>query len=181
MARARTQLRYGATIILLSLVGLTQFQAFSRWYHGGPVPTPGAFWSLSCLVLFPLGLVLISNAIRGLPRLTIGPQGISLQLAFKTKWANWDSVAPFVVRRSKPAAPGGKSKRRHQELPGRMPARSARSLSSSPTTTTCRSRRSPPTSMRLGRRPLAFLTWTTARRPWQNRHRWACRAFPCRG
>src|SRR4029077_5140662 len=67
-------------------------------YQGGPVPTPGAFWSLSCLLLFPLGLVLISNAIRGLPRLTIGPQGFSLQLAFKTKWANWDSVDPFVVK-----------------------------------------------------------------------------------
>jgi membrane associated rhomboid family serine protease len=98
VGRARTQLRYGATLILLSLLGLTQVQAFSRWYHGGPPPHPGAFWTLSCLLLFPLGLVLISNAIRGLPRLTIGPQGFSLQLAFKTKWANWDSVDPFVVK-----------------------------------------------------------------------------------
>jgi membrane associated rhomboid family serine protease len=98
VGRASTQLRHGATLILLSLLGLTQFQAFSRWYHGGLVPSPKAFWILSCLLLFPLGLVLISNAIRGLPRLTIGPQGISLQLAFKTKWANWDSVDPFVVK-----------------------------------------------------------------------------------
>ena len=98
MGRARTQLRYGAILILTSLVGLAEFQAFSRWYHGGPVPNPKAFWVLSCLLLFPLGLVLISNAIRGLPRLTIGPLGLSLQLAFKTKWANWDSVDPFVVK-----------------------------------------------------------------------------------
>jgi membrane associated rhomboid family serine protease len=91
-------LRYGAILILTSLVGLTQFPAFSRWYHGGLAPKSEAFWILSFLLLFPVGLVRISNAIRGLPRLTIGPQGFSLQLAFKTKWANWDSVDPFVVK-----------------------------------------------------------------------------------
>jgi membrane associated rhomboid family serine protease len=98
VGRARTQLGYGAILILVSLAGLPEVQAFFRWYHGGPIPNSKAFWVLSCLLLFSLGLVLISNAIRGLPRLTIGPLGISLKLAFKTKWANWDSVNPFVVK-----------------------------------------------------------------------------------
>jgi len=39
-----------------------------------------------------------SYAIRGLPRLTIGPQGLTLRLALATKWANWDSIDPFVVK-----------------------------------------------------------------------------------
>ncbi len=85
-------------LILISLIGLTQVQALSHWYHGGPVPEPKAFWNLSCLLLFPLGLIGISNAIRGLPRLKVGPQGVALKLAFRTKWANWDSVGPFVVK-----------------------------------------------------------------------------------
>lgn len=98
VGRARTQLGYGAVLIVVSLVGLLPVHQFSNWLHGGPMPESDAFWTLSCLLLFPLGLVLISNAVRGLPRLTIGPQGLSLQLAFKTKWANWDSVDPFAVK-----------------------------------------------------------------------------------
>ena len=97
VGRVRTQLGYGTVLILGSLVGLTPAHLFLNWYHGGPVPEPNAFWTLSCLLLFPLGLVLISNAIRGLPRLTIGFQGISLQQAFGTKWAHWDSIGPFAI------------------------------------------------------------------------------------
>jgi membrane associated rhomboid family serine protease len=116
VGRARTQMLHGATLIFLSLLGLTQVHVFSRWYHGGPMPNPGAFWILSCLLLFPLGLVRISNAIRGLPRLTIGPQGFSLQLAFKTKWANWDSVDCFVVK----AVVAGRSRRQVKTATARI-------------------------------------------------------------
>ena len=98
MARARTQLRYGLILILLSLAGLTQVHPFLLWYHGGPLPEPKAFLTLSCLLLLPLGLVGLANAIRGLPRLTVGPQGVALQHAFGAKWASWDSVDPFVVK-----------------------------------------------------------------------------------
>jgi hypothetical protein len=96
--RARTQLRYGLILMLLSLAGLTPIDHFLLWYHGGPPPEPKAFFALSCLLLFPLGLVGITNAIRGLPRLTVGPQGLALQHAFGTKWASWDSVDSFVVK-----------------------------------------------------------------------------------
>jgi membrane associated rhomboid family serine protease len=123
-------LRYGATLILVSLVALTQFQAFSRWYHGGLAPKPEAFWTLSCLLLFPLGLVLISNAIRGLPRLTIGPEGISLQLAFKTKWANWDSVDPFVVK----TTVAGRSRRQVKTATSRITGPNASQRRSKPIT-----------------------------------------------
>ena len=97
VGRARTQLGYGAASIALSLLGLLPAHQFLNWYHGGPMPQPNAFWILICLLLFPLGLIGISNALRGLPRLTIGAQGVSLQGAFKTQWANWDSVGPFAV------------------------------------------------------------------------------------
>jgi rhomboid protease GluP len=96
-ARPLAQLRLGATLILISLLGLTPFKAMSRWIDGGPTPESGAFLALVCLLLFPFGLIGIFNAIRRLPRLTIDPVGITLQFA-RTKWANWDSLDPFVVK-----------------------------------------------------------------------------------
>jgi rhomboid protease GluP len=53
---------------------------------------------LLCLLLFPLGILLVLNAIRGLPRLTVRPPGVTLKAALTTKWANWDSLDPFVVK-----------------------------------------------------------------------------------
>ena len=89
---------YGTVLILLgSFIGILPLHLFFTWYDGGPAPGPNAIWTLSCLLLIPLGLALVSNAIRGLPRLTIGSQGLSLQRAFSTKWAHWDSIGPFAV------------------------------------------------------------------------------------
>ena len=118
VGRVLTQLGYGAGSIVLSLFGLLPVHAFINWYHGGSVPEPNAFWALSCLLLFPFGLVLISNAIRGLPRLTIGFQGVSLQQAFNTKWAHWDSIGPFAVQTTKAGRLGRKIKRATAEITG---------------------------------------------------------------
>src|SRR5690348_4529933 len=72
VGRARIQIRAGLLLMLFSLAGLTQLHAFLRWYHGGQIPDPKAFLVLGCLLLLPLGLVALANAVRGLPRLTVG-------------------------------------------------------------------------------------------------------------
>lgn len=92
------QLRHGAILILLSLAGLIPLKAMLHWFDGGPMPEPRAFMALACVLFFPLGVLAIVNAIRGLPRLTIRPDGITLQHGLTTKWANWDSLDPFVVK-----------------------------------------------------------------------------------
>jgi rhomboid protease GluP len=98
-ARPLTQLRIGATLILIiSLIGLIPLKAMFRWFEGGTVPEPRSFLTLFILLLFPLGVIGIFNAIRRLPRLTIDPQGITQQFALGTKWVDWDSLDPFVIK-----------------------------------------------------------------------------------
>jgi len=92
------QLRQGAILILLGFAGLIPLKAMLHWFDGGPMPEPRVFMALACVLFFPLGVLAIVNAIRGLPRLTIKPDGITLQHLLKTKWANWDSLDPFVVK-----------------------------------------------------------------------------------
>jgi rhomboid protease GluP len=96
--RPGTQLRQGALLILLSLLGLIPLKAMYGWHHGGPMPEPRAFMAAGCVLFLPFGALLILNAIRGLPRLTVKPDGITLQQGLSTKWANWDSLDPFVVK-----------------------------------------------------------------------------------
>jgi membrane associated rhomboid family serine protease len=97
-AKRTSQLRAAAICIVGGLIGLIPLKAMSRWLDGGPMPEPRAFLLLLCVLLFPLGLLLVVNAIRGLPRLTIDLQGVTLQHAHATKWAHWDSLDPFVVK-----------------------------------------------------------------------------------
>jgi rhomboid protease GluP len=96
--RARTQLRLGAISLLLGLAALIPLKAVSRWYAGGPMPEPRMFIALIGALFLPYGVLLIVNAIRGLPRLTVRPDGVTLQLALTRKWANWDSIDPFAVK-----------------------------------------------------------------------------------
>jgi membrane associated rhomboid family serine protease len=97
VGQAGTQVRHGLILLLLSLLGLMQIHPLLLWYHGGAPPEPKALMTLGCLLFFPLALVRFANAIRGLPLLTVGPQGVALQHALGTKWASWDSIDPFVV------------------------------------------------------------------------------------
>jgi len=97
-AKRSSQLRPAAICIVGGLIGLIPLKAMSRWLDGGPMPEPRAFLVLLCVLLLPLGFLLIVNAIRGLPRLTIDPQGVTLQHAHVTRWAHWDSIDPFVVK-----------------------------------------------------------------------------------
>jgi rhomboid protease GluP len=116
--RARTQLRNGLILILLGLLGLIPLKAMSAWYHGGPMPEPRAFIAVACLFFLPLGALTILNAIRGLPRLTIRPDGVTLQLALTTRWANWDSLDPFVVKITQAGRSGRKVKTASAKITG---------------------------------------------------------------
>jgi rhomboid protease GluP len=79
----------------LSLIPLWQV---SRWMSGGAIPSFRTFVGLLCLLCFPLGLIFFANALRRLPRLTIAPNGVKLENAIGSKWADWDSLAPFALR-----------------------------------------------------------------------------------
>ena len=48
--------------------------------------------------LLSSGRSYVLNALRGLPRLTIAPHGVTLDTSIRTKWANWDSIEPFTVQ-----------------------------------------------------------------------------------
>jgi rhomboid protease GluP len=115
-AKRSSQLRAAALLIAGGLLGLIPLSAMSRWLHGGPVPEPRAFLVLFCLLLLLLGILVIVNAIRGLPRLTVDPQGVTLQNAHTTKWAHWDSLDPFVVR----ITVAGRSKRQVKTASARI-------------------------------------------------------------
>jgi membrane associated rhomboid family serine protease len=97
-ARSYTQWRLGLVSVGFSLLGLLPLKRISNWLSGGPMPDGSAFLTLACLLFFPLGIFFILNALRGLPRLTITPQGVALKNSFGTRWADWDSLEPFAIK-----------------------------------------------------------------------------------
>jgi len=106
-AKRSSQLRIGGLSILAGLLGLVPLSAMLRWHDGGPMPEPRAFLALGLLLFIPFGGLAVVNAIRGLPRLTIDAQGVTLKHAHMSSWAHWDSLDPFVVK----TAYAGRSKR----------------------------------------------------------------------
>lgn len=92
------QWRVGLMSMAFSLLGLLPLRDVFHWLAGGPVPTGRTFFAAALLLLFPVGLLSIFGALRGLPRLTIMPQGIQFDTVFKTLWAQWDSLEPFAVK-----------------------------------------------------------------------------------
>jgi rhomboid protease GluP len=97
--RPGKQLAYGAIAILLSLVGLTKLSLVFHCFGGSSCPAPRDFFiSSACLFIFSIGALGIVSAIRGLPRLTVTPEGIKFQSALTTKMASWNSLGPFVVK-----------------------------------------------------------------------------------
>jgi membrane associated rhomboid family serine protease len=98
--RLRFQLRSGFVLICISLFGLFPLKGILDWLSGGPVPNAKTFFALVFLLILPICVfvILILNALRGLPRLTITPQGVTLKTSVGTKWANWDSVDSFAIK-----------------------------------------------------------------------------------
>jgi hypothetical protein len=98
--RWASQLRFGFFLICISLFGLLPLKGILDWLSGGPVPNAETFFALVFLLILPICMlaILILNALRGLPRLTITPQGVTLKSSVGTKWANWDSIDSFVIK-----------------------------------------------------------------------------------
>src|ERR1700722_12434465 len=92
------QWRLAAGSFGIGLLGLVPLKGIYDWLSGGPMPDVGAFFALACLLLFPVGVLYVLNALRGLPRLTITPQGVELDTSIGPKWASWDSLGPFAVQ-----------------------------------------------------------------------------------
>jgi membrane associated rhomboid family serine protease len=98
--RLGLQLRFGFLLICISLFGLFPLKGILDWLSGGPVPNAKTFVALALLLILPVCsfAMLILNAVRGLPRLTITHQGVTLESSLGTKWANWDSIGSFAIK-----------------------------------------------------------------------------------
>lgn len=83
----------------MSALGLLPLKHIFDWLSGGPRPDGGVFLAAAGALFFlPIGIVFVSNALRGLPRLTVTPEGLTLESGIRTKWASWSRVGPFAVK-----------------------------------------------------------------------------------
>src|SRR6185312_15970893 len=85
--------------LALSAFGLIPLKQISDWLSGGPIPGGSAFFGAAVTLFFLAATILfISNALRGLPRLTVTPDGIKFESGIWTKCATWDAIGPFAVK-----------------------------------------------------------------------------------
>jgi hypothetical protein len=89
------QLRTGAGLVGSGVVlGIAPALVIHGWFSDHPL----MFLAAACLLLVSLlGIMMMVSALRGLPRLTIMPDGIKLEVITGTRWANWDSLDTFVI------------------------------------------------------------------------------------
>lgn len=98
-AKPGAQRRLAAIVLILGAFGLIPLKHIVDWLSGGPRPTGREFLAVGAAMFFlPLGIVFVANALRGLPRLTVTPEGLKLEGGVRTKWASWDSVGPFALK-----------------------------------------------------------------------------------
>jgi rhomboid protease GluP len=98
--KASKQWRLGALAIGLGLTGLLPLVSVFNGRPGGSMADDQRFAAVFGLVFVAIGILLIVNALRGLPRLTVTPEGIKLDSSLGGKWASWNSLDPFEVRTS---------------------------------------------------------------------------------
>lgn len=83
----------------LSALGLIPLKQIFDWLSGGARPGGGVFLAACCsLFFFPLGVIVVANVLRGLPRLTVTPEGPTLEAGIRTKRARWIDLEPFAVK-----------------------------------------------------------------------------------
>jgi membrane associated rhomboid family serine protease len=97
-AKSGAQLRLALLALAMSSFGLPALKEIFDWLSGGPRPEGGILLAAASLLFLPIGILFLSNALRGLPRLTVTAEGIKLENGMQTKWATWDSVEPFAVK-----------------------------------------------------------------------------------
>jgi membrane associated rhomboid family serine protease len=100
-AKSSSQWRLAVLFLAVGGLGFLPLARVLGWLSGGPRPDGGLFIVSCLLLLLPLGLLFASNALRGLPRLTVTTDGIRLENGIRTAFANWDSLGPFVVTPSR--------------------------------------------------------------------------------
>lgn len=98
-AKSGTQWRLALLAFVMSALGLIPLKHIFDWLSDGPRPEAGVFLAAACTLFFlPIAILFASNALRGLPRLTVTPEGLKFESGVRTKWASWDSVGPFAVK-----------------------------------------------------------------------------------
>jgi len=97
--KSGAQWRLALLAFVLGAFGLYPLKLIFDWLLGGPRPDNGVFLASACaLFFFPIGVKHVVYALRGLPRLTVTPKGLTFAGGVRTKAANWDSVGPFAVK-----------------------------------------------------------------------------------
>ncbi|HEY1980629.1 MAG TPA: rhomboid family intramembrane serine protease [Xanthobacteraceae bacterium] len=98
-AKPGTQWRLALIALVLAVFGLIPLKSILGWLSGGPRPQGGAFLAAAGALFFLLiGIRCAANALRGLPRLTVTPEGVKLEGGLRTKRTNWEGVGPFAVK-----------------------------------------------------------------------------------
>ncbi|MFT4277015.1 MAG: rhomboid family intramembrane serine protease [Rhodopseudomonas sp.] len=98
-SRFAFQWRFAVVLVCVSLFGSLSLKSVADWISGGPQPNVEAFFTLIFLLFLPIGVLvlLIVDALRGMPRLIIAPERVILKSSLGERWANWDSVEPFTL------------------------------------------------------------------------------------
>jgi membrane associated rhomboid family serine protease len=98
-AKTETQWRFAFIAFVIGAVGLLPLKHVLDWLSGGPRPEGALFLAAAAAVFsFPIGVICIVNTLRGLPRLTVTPEGLKLEGGMRTRWTRWDNVGPFVLK-----------------------------------------------------------------------------------
>jgi membrane associated rhomboid family serine protease len=96
--KSGAQLWLALLAFAMSTFGLVSLKPIFDWLSGGPRPEGGILLAAASLLFLPIGILFLSNALRGLPRLTVTAEGIKFEDGIRTRWATWDSVGPFAVK-----------------------------------------------------------------------------------
>ena len=73
-------------LIALGPLGISRLGNLLNWLSGGPMPDGASFLKAAfCLLCVAVGIRFIINALRGLPRPTVTPEGIQLRSSVGTK------------------------------------------------------------------------------------------------
>ena len=79
--KSSTQWRIGIVCFVFGLTGLLPVKHILGWFSGGPRPENGEFIAVGVLLLLPAGIVFVTNALRGLPKLTVTSKGLKFEMA----------------------------------------------------------------------------------------------------
>jgi rhomboid protease GluP len=96
--RAKLWRAAGGSALFVVVAGGLSGANVAAWAQGKAALTDQAvILGLCGLFFLGTGVVALAGAIRGVPRLTVTPAGVKLDLVFSSAWAHWSSLAGFAI------------------------------------------------------------------------------------